>query len=385
MSEISDWFRRKLKAQEKRLTFLYVPADHIIVEGQIQQNVEQSILPDEHYFRIWVKEMRLGSSTRWFTDLTPAVHSLASLSFADEKIDLATIAGPSAIEGVSSGNLNQAISLNHPLTTILPFVGGDVAVSLGLIAVPVSDGIGSFLKVVSDISGLLGAAQLSSVVSITQTAAKSVQEFLGVANPALQLLYQDTFTATDGGRKLKSGYILAVNTPDKALKPADVWVKDSRVYVGGTADASAPLDEVDYMLVHLQRIEQRDDWDEFSAINAHLNDAMLAALEGNREQALKKLSMARTAAFLLADLTRADRRRVIQAMRDRVYDQLDQGFEPLANISIMKSVTGTDQIRSPLASVMAVRSGDAASDKALDYPENSNIIEALASINSYGD
>ena len=358
--DVSRWLNRQIESQAERISYVRIPDTHIYRQGQNVQSPAVSLKPNEHYFRLWVKEMRLQATTRWFTKFHPAVHSLTSITFANQTLDLARVAGPSEFEGVEQGNLDSSVALNFPLTSTLPFVGGDVNINLGLVSVPTKDNIGEMLEMVSDVTGILNVPQISTVVAFAGTAANSIRQFIGVADPSLQLYFKDTFTSGAGGSPLKSGYFVSLNLPEDQIDRSRLWVRDERLVYGQSAEAGIALNDADYMLIHLEALTERDDWRQFPLIDDPLSEALVAAINGESDAAKKALRRAKVAAYMLDDLTDTDKKRVMAAMDKIVEDQINLfSGEPLADIEVTKdAVTKKARVENALAAAMARSLGD---------------------------
>ena len=76
------------------------------------------------------------------------------------------VAGASLLPDLSTDNLDRVIGLNYPMTPLVPFNGGTVSLSAGLLAIAGKNDVKSFLKVLGDFSNLLMVPQLSAALTI---------------------------------------------------------------------------------------------------------------------------------------------------------------------------------------------------------------------------
>ncbi len=57
-------------------------------------------------------------------------HSLVVFQFGDQKIKIPYVAGPSHIANLDEAHLERVISLNDPMTTLMPFDGGVMEIAV---------------------------------------------------------------------------------------------------------------------------------------------------------------------------------------------------------------------------------------------------------------
>src|SRR5690554_4208579 len=122
---LSDWFQRLVQKDAQHYVYERIPAT-----PERQDNPEPSVTleAESHYVRIWLAEMFLNDDRRLFREYVPVVHSTVRLSFGGKPSqELPYIAGPQNI-GLGT-TLGRGVQLNHPLTNLVPFKGGSLAVS----------------------------------------------------------------------------------------------------------------------------------------------------------------------------------------------------------------------------------------------------------------
>jgi hypothetical protein len=271
------------------------------------------------YFRLWLVEMMLRKDREWFSDWSPAVQSLVRFRFGDQQLDVANVAGPLALKDVSAANLDRVVHLNHRLTGLLPFNGGDVEIMAALVAMKGGNSAERFLKVVGDFATLLAVPQLSSAIAIAAPLAAGVQELIGATDGELHLGLHQTLVGAGGGgsNTLASGYVAIAAAPAAALPAERLWVKQDRLCVGHSLAASAPLDGHTYMLLRVETRAERDDWDALIAISVPFQQAMTELGNGEVDRAELACRQAQGVALRSPDLSRADRVRVARTVREQ--------------------------------------------------------------------
>ena len=287
----------------------------------------------EHYFRIWLQDMRLGRNRRWFTDFFPATHSLIELEVGGRKAEIANLVGPRELgEGVDQSNIGQSVVVNQVLTPLIPFNGGVVTINAGLVSIPATGGLPTTLNIVSAFAKQLNVPQVTKVLELADTVAGSIGQLLQISGPAVQLNYSEGFSAQGGGHWADSRIVVA-GVAEGTLDGGSLWVKDGRLAVGASEQDAGPLDDCDYLLFHIERVDARDDWDQFDAIAQPIKAALNAALEGDSEAAKAHEKVARAAVIGSADLTRADKARTVREIGNRVAAYgLTEGPQPAADV-----------------------------------------------------
>ncbi len=260
---------------------------------------------ERSYVRVWLAEMFLGKSRRWFTDYQPAVHGQSKLTFADRSIELAKVAAPSA-ELYRNGGASLS---NYILLDQVPFRGGTIEIETALVAMRGQDYLELAIGIAADTARLvappIGAAlELASKV-------KTVIGRLFDAGGEIHLAYHNTFTAAAGANQLRGGYIAVVLADRKAISADRLAVHDDQLCID-----REPLVGYDHMLLRIEVTDERDDLHNFTDI-ANLRDAAIQAfVQGDLATGEAYLKFAIVKAVTHPELVNADRRRLAAALRD---------------------------------------------------------------------
>jgi hypothetical protein len=311
-----------------------------LVENDAQKLVYTRIAPDRvdraidarpleagrHYFRLWLAEMFLQKQTRTGVSWYPAVHALVRLDFGSQRVEIPNIASAARV-GLqqAEGGSGDVVARNFPLTPTVPFNGGTVDVDVGLVAIEGENGIEAFIQALGGFAGLLAVPQLSAALSVAQPLASAVQELLGAGNGRRHLGLHDSFAANT----LVPGYIAVVRASDADVQPERLWVFNDQLCEGNSASAARhmPFVRHDHLLLRLEGFEQRDDWESLTSIKQPFAEARRALSEQNSDRAAFYLRSALLRALEAPELTRADRRRVVDALKQRFeQDQHDLSF-----------------------------------------------------------
>lgn len=317
------WFKDKFSQQSAHFIYHAFEPDHLDVDAR-----PALLEAGRHYFRLWLCEMYLNRSVDWFQTWHPAVHSLIRFRFGTQELDIAHIAGAFNIPEFKPNSLEHIIPLNYEMTTLMPFNGGTVELTAGLLGMKGENYLNNFLKVMGDFAGLIKVPQLSAALTVAGTVASGIEYLLGNTNGRLELGLHQTFVAGGGGgNDLRSGYFLVILAEPHDLpmrKPADrpadyLWVVKDRLQFGPSLRDSKPLKGFTYMLFRIEGREGREDWQSLTSIATPFAKAIDALGEMENEKAESFLRAALVTAIQSPDLTRWDRSRVVQAIKDE-YD-----------------------------------------------------------------
>jgi hypothetical protein len=319
---IADWFQRLWKKEAQH--FVYAP---IPVERQDTPLQEVTLQAEKHYLRLWLSEAFLADDRRLFREYVPVVHSAVRLQFASNAAqELPYVAGP---QNVGLGTtLGKGVQLNHPLTNLLPFRGGTVALSTALLAYKQKDFFQGFVEILHDVSGLLNVGQLSSTLKIAEGAVDGIQNLLGAGEKDVHLVYFQSFggdTAT-GGVSLKSGYTAVIRAAASSFDTTKLFIKESQLSYGKALASSKPLEGYDYMLLRTEASQTRDDFLGFEEFTKLLTQAIQEGLK-DRASGDQILQAAQIAVWASPDFTNADRVRVAKALKREYETALGGGAD----------------------------------------------------------
>lgn len=310
-----DWFKDKIKSPSHK--FIYHPIDPAHHVGTSAQPVP--LEAGKHYFRLWLTEMYLRNDVEWFQKWHPALHSLVVFQFGTQNVEIPHVAGSLNLPDFKANNLEKVLHLNHRMTALMPFNGGVVEVAAGLLAMKGANYLNNFIKVMGDFSSLLVVPQLSAALAIAQPVANGIQTMLGGAEDGrLELGFHQAFTSAGGGggNDLKSGYFVVIAGEETKIKRDELWVADDRLRRGKSKDDNQPLTGFSYMLFRIESRTERDDWEGLTNIAEPFKKSLeaLGSLEAEKAEALLRAAI--VAALQSPDLTRADRSRVVKAMKE---------------------------------------------------------------------
>lgn len=287
----------------------------------------------QDYFRLTLCEMYLGTDRRWFTTYYPAVHSLVRLQHGSKTVELPHIAGPLDLKGVSSENLANVIQLNHRMTGLLPFNGGELELNAGMLAIKGDDALPRLIGVLSQFGGMLQIPQLSTALAVAGPLAKGIQSLFVGDDDSLVLGLHQSFTASeaDAADAPVPGHFAAFLATEKDLAGLTLSVEENRLRVSRDGGPPQGLTGVPYMLFRLDRQSERDDWEGLTDLLEPFEKATEALLVDRSPERAEGLVRTGLALVLSSpDLTWNDRLQVAKRLKQR-HDkakQLGDGAAP---------------------------------------------------------
>jgi hypothetical protein len=311
-----NWFSGQIESITIRPTRIFVPKSNDLIadaSGAVGTTSGVKLVAEEHYLRLWLREMCLRDDRVWFTTRYPAVHSVVGLQYGDRTLELANISGNSKLQ-LKAVDLDRSVQTNYPLTALLPFRGGTVQLDCGLVSMKNDDLVKEFTGVVSDFAGKLTVPQVSSAISLASSVASGIQEVLTGGAAAAKLYYHTAFTGQNAATELVSGFIFLSAVPENTISRDQLWITSNGVRKGVNKDSLTSLDVSDYMVVQIECVVARDDWQQLTSIADPFQVAVDAKIGGDTDKAKVLFNQARMAAFKSTDLTSLDRKRVLAAM-----------------------------------------------------------------------
>lgn len=311
-----------------RQKLIAVPIDPTHVDRRIDN---AAIAAGRHYVRLRLAEMFLKKDVQWFKSIYPAVHSLVRFDFGNQPIEIPNIADSTRVgmqESKQGGG--DMIARNFMLTPTVPFNGGIISINAGLVAIEGQNHLKNFLNVLGNFAVLLNVTQLSTVLNVAQPLALGIQELLSGGNGRLHLGVHNSFAAGE----LRAGYIAAIRASAADINASDLWVVNDGLCEGSglAANHHAPFVRHDHMLFRVEVFEERDDWESLTSIQEPFQESLKALRDpATTEQAANHLRTALLRAMQAPELTKADRRRVVESLKEQFQQSKDDlAFSNLA-------------------------------------------------------
>lgn len=239
-----------------------------------QSSSGEPINNDEHYFVIRMREMFVRNTRVLWRKYYPLLHGFTTYRNTTEH----AIAGPGQLRELGEAGLDRIVNLNYPLTPPMAYVGGDLALLVGLYSIPGQDAAKALIGFVGSLTALGGVAT-AQIPQIADTIKQGIDSVLGLGDTKLQIGVRDTFFT---GNPLRSGFHVGIAAAVKDVPIEHLWVKDGHLIVGEDPVSGQPYEEYDYFLLGIERHDHFDAWaglpgisDYEATFNAILGDGAL--------------------------------------------------------------------------------------------------------------
>jgi len=318
---VSLWqsFSETFRRDSKKYQALFLPDYRVDLDYDATP-----IKTGEAYCRLWLVEMRLARDVDWFRQRYPVVHAAIRFHHGGKSVTVPYLAEPGNLQEVATDNRDKVIQCNYPLTPLFPFNQGLVELQAGLFSMVDSDPVGKFIQTMGRFSELLPVPEFSTVLHIAEPIYRGIEDLIGAGEGQLELGYQQTFSAADGGgdNDLKAGYFAAILAQENQIKPDNLCVVNDSLRLGspGTSKVFAKerksLEGYSYMLF---RIEKRtaQDWESLTRIKKLVYQAQDAVFKGKYEMTKNRLLPAiKMAIYRSPDVTKTDRRGMVLRIED---------------------------------------------------------------------
>lgn len=323
---MSLWNRIKSLVSKDADKYLYatIPQERTNIKYQ-----DQALRANRSYLRLWLAEMFLTKSHRWFVEWQPAVHASANLTFGNQgPITFSRVVQPPQ-QALATGVL-----LGYPITDLLPFNGGTVEIEASLLALKGQNYLGSAIQVLQDFSSLV-SAPLTQALTIAKKVSTGIETLLDATNGRIHLPFHQAFTGAGGSAttELKPGYLAVILATGDQVDVNRLYVKDDQLhYHEPRSNRIIPFRGYDYMLLRIESRQERDDFLKLKDIEEPYNKYFEAWGEGDTKRANAYKRAALIAAARSPDLTLLDRRRVAFALRDEfaAFDLEELGVRSLS-------------------------------------------------------
>lgn len=261
------------------------------------------------YLRLFLAEGFLARSVTWGNQHFPALHGGASLRFlGTEPTPFTTLNRPPGSWTVPGARFD------FPITPLLPFNGGTVEVEAALYRATVAGPLGTAVELVGSLASLMGPP-LAVAAGIADKVSDGLDAILSAAGDQPVLAVHWTMVAPGGsGHELQPGHLVVVGAPPQRFRRLSI---DHGRLAADTGSGTAPLTGADYLVVRVECRTERDDW-RFPDLEELIGQAGVAAIEGHADTFRARRTEAIARAWVSADLTPNDRKRVAKLVADEI-------------------------------------------------------------------
>lgn len=225
-----------------------------IDSAHVDSSRPQTVIePGQAYFSVRLCEMYLASARKLWRQVYPTVHCYVSTGGAETH----TLASPAQFIQLGDANLDRIANLNIHLSGPTPYNGEAVTLMAGLYSIPGHDAAKALIEIVGTLAALDPAA-VGQAASLSKLVKAGVESILGLDQAELHLGIRDSFTPS--ANPLTSGCFAGIAAPESSIDASQLWVSHGHLLQGKTAASAVAYNAHDYMLIAIDRVDVRDDW-----------------------------------------------------------------------------------------------------------------------------
>ena len=213
--------------------------------------------PRQHYFQIVINEMFLANEREWFAEYSPMAFVAATYIYDNKRETSPFIVGPSMLEEYGHKLPQGMIFRNTPVTSLHPYQGGELILTVILYKVQRKNNVDNVLKVLEKVSSVINPAvpaiDFPSYLKIAHSIMDGVETLLGLEETVPVVGYRLTINP-DIGQPLEPTYMVLIDSDEREVKKDEFLVRESRLHHG-----SQPYRREDFVLLKIAQGDKRTD------------------------------------------------------------------------------------------------------------------------------
>lgn len=211
------------------------------------------------YFQLRLSEMRLTDSRRWFSEIVPATFFLADFTYGKDQVRHPFFVSNGLLSGLPGGVDGGKLRTNFRNTLVLgptPYMGGDVALFVGLFQTTIDDRLKSAFSILEKLFGAFAPGAMSSYLKLAEQLAGEISACLGDTD--LKCLLADR--SVIGTHAMPdTGYLAYLRASGKPVNKEGLTVEDDTL-MRKVGDKLVAVDDTDFCLVKVEQMAQRNDY-----------------------------------------------------------------------------------------------------------------------------
>lgn len=257
-------------------------------------------LPDA-YFQVRLSDMYLSDKRRWQFEIVPAAFILVDYQYASEAVRHPFFVSNKLLSGLPSDMNAKTWPVRFrdvPVLGPTPYVGGNVALFVGLFQSAVEDRRATLFSVFETLFGSLPMGALSEYLKLANKLSSDIARMLGMEDIKCLLAEYAGINQAAAPRQCYRAYLSArEGKPDiEGLEVRDrtLWRRK-----GGKV---APVEDTDYCLIRIERLAARNDYGSLD-FHATWSEARLKMIERQPQEAQALMLACARQVLVSPDLT----------------------------------------------------------------------------------
>jgi hypothetical protein len=244
--------------QTEQKLCMQIPDDHVLEIAKGSQPFEQ----DNAYFEIRLCEMFIRDARVFARSFVPLAVAVTEFIYGGSKAIVPFIVGKQVLQSVEQYVSGENVEYkNTRIAGPIPYLGGNVALFVGLYRTQVNDISKKLFSLLGSILAQFDATGLSRYLDIAGPLGAGLGDLLGMKEVEFLLGRRDEFDAAEGApSQLRSGYLVYLNGTKDQVKGQTLYVKNDSLHVGMSNDKLVRFSACDYCLVKIERSTERSDY-----------------------------------------------------------------------------------------------------------------------------
>lgn len=309
---------------------------------------ERAIRPNRDYFQIKLAQMRIAHQRAYWTSYSPVGVASTAFKYGGEDLTVPVIFnGRQDCQAAGTNTTDCLDLLNNTIIGPVPYLGGDVCCQMSLLRLTTDDLARRLLDTLGNISKSFNVPELNSYVSVIRKIDQGIDQLSGSANLKPVIGCRTVFNDSDRSSfPFQSGYILHANIDPAKLRPERLWIRESQLFWGDSAETALSSPDFDYYLVKIDRCTGRSDYTTLPFYRLW-HETVNALLEGRENKARIFLIETNKAINNSADLTASHKSKLIKILTANFFKKLEESksgsaWHPSTPASADRGVNATD-------------------------------------------
>lgn len=217
----------------------------------------------QHYIQILVNDMYLSKEREWWVRYAPVALVATTYLYGNEYQTAPVVIGPALFQQFSKDVGDGTIIRNAPVTSLHPYQGGAVTLTVIFSKVEKQDNTDKVLDVLENFadiaSPLAPVIPFSSYLKIAGSVMSGMRVLLNLPKTQPILAYRETINPQIN-QTLKPLHLALIDTPGLSdVEKSKFRVKNGQLYYGDTEDSAVPYRKSDFILLEIAQGSKRTD------------------------------------------------------------------------------------------------------------------------------
>ena len=364
---------RRYQATGTRKFYAIIHDEHI----QDPNHEPIALTSNKDYFRIRLCEMFLKNKTNYISGFIPMTIALNMFDYAGKACTVPVIVGNQMLSDIEKYIKNEDIEFrNVPIIGPVPYIGDTVSLFIGLYRIAVDDLARSLFNVIDNLIGSFDLCNLSTYLNIADRIGNGLTGLIGLSQVDMRLGTMDTFG--DPVNRMRDQYLLFINCPEDKIDIEKLWIKNGRLFEGDNIDKANAFSRHDYVLVHIERLENRSDITTLPFHQLFLH-SKTRIWEGDLNEAERLFLNLMRDITISPDLTTEDRSLIMETYLAN-YQQEKENYASIAGKTQSASIRSADRSYARASTISAVASVQKAAGMAEQITEPARTKQELFSV-----